>query len=169
MQDNSSISFKRLVFKAHNKLFSIESLDTIFNDDGEYEFVMENSISDYIIRIEDKIIKCHKNILRKIDYFDKLFSNDWIDRNENIIENFQYNVVLDMIKYTYDEKYELDIEYFYEYIELADFLCYSKFNNALPQIRISDIDKFSQIIKKYQDFDNYFKLLEKYQIIKNQV
>ena len=54
------------------------------------------------------------DILKKIDYFDKMFSNNWNDGNEIIIENFRYDIVLDMIKFTYNEKYEFNIEYIFQ-------------------------------------------------------
>ena len=38
-----------------------------------FEFFIENYNSDYTIKVEYDIIKCHKSILKKIDYFNSLF------------------------------------------------------------------------------------------------
>lgn len=65
-----------------------------------YDVCIELIKPDYVITAENKTIKCHKNMLDKIDYFNKLFMNDWNDNgNKTIIENYIYATVSNIIKY----------------------------------------------------------------------
>ena len=140
--DNELSEFRYENFSINEEFF--ETLKYKIHDQG-IDFIIENTIADYVINVENKTIKCHKNILNKIDYFNKLFSNKWTDDNETIFEDFKYNIVLDVLKYAYCEMYELNKNNIFEYIELADFLCYTKFKNALIYIKIRYENYFYKI------------------------
>lgn len=80
------------------------------NETGYHDFLKNEKFSDVVISVGDKKISAHKIILaKKSKVFAAMFDSDMEESQKNLIDikDAEYEVVEEMLKFMYDENFEI--------------------------------------------------------------